>query len=482
MSSQSTESKNSHVVENKQECSARPCTTGEQAIAQEDVHVNNNDETTSHDKEAQLDARSTRTTESTIPPPPDGGLHAWLKVFGGFMIYINIWGFTLTYGAFQSYYRTTLLRTSTPSAISWIGTTQAWLLIVIGTASGPLFDLGYFRSMLLVGNFLVVVGIMMLSLSTTYWQVFLSQGLCMGAGAGLLYIPSLALVGVWFSKKRVLATSIVMSGIAVGGVIYIMMFNRLLRTSTFPWAIRAIGFVALACALLSIPALLSGSAWLKRPRKRRALYDKSALRDPLFLIFTCCSFTTFLGYIVPFFYIPTYARERLGSDESTALYMLVLAIAGSFFGRLASGVTAHYLGAIVTWGANAFASGVLALCWMGIRREREFVAFSILWGFFSAALVTIPSAAFTNITPDLSRLGTRLGMSWSVSSIATLIGAPIAGALLGRSRQRNADGVWTETTDFRGVQIWSGVCLLLGAGFVGVLWWRARRGGGGWRV
>lgn len=26
-----------------------------------------------------------------LPPPPDGGLHAWLKVFGGFLIYINIW-------------------------------------------------------------------------------------------------------------------------------------------------------------------------------------------------------------------------------------------------------------------------------------------------------------------------------------------------------------------------------------------------------
>jgi hypothetical protein len=43
------------------------------------------------DKEAQDDARSTLTTRSVIPPPPDGGLHAWLKVFGGFMIYINIW-------------------------------------------------------------------------------------------------------------------------------------------------------------------------------------------------------------------------------------------------------------------------------------------------------------------------------------------------------------------------------------------------------
>ena len=70
--------------------------------------------------------------------------------------------------------------------------------------------------MLYVGNFLVVFGIMMLSLCTEYWQVFLAQGLCMGLGAGLLYIPSLALVGIWFSKKRPIALGIVTSGIAVG--------------------------------------------------------------------------------------------------------------------------------------------------------------------------------------------------------------------------------------------------------------------------
>ena len=82
-------------------------------------------------------------------------------------------------------------------------------------------------------------------------------------------------------------------------------------------------------------------------------------------------------------------------------------------------------------------------------------------GFFSAALVTVPSAAFANITPDLSRLGTRLGMSWSVSSIATLIGAPIAGALL-----KKTDG----RTNFIGVQVWSGACLMVGTGWLVVLW------------
>lgn len=79
-------------LEHEQEEDSRLSTTT--AAADEDVRnetrTRTNDEGI-RDKEAQLDARSTITTESAIPPPPDGGLHAWLKVFGGFMIYINIW-------------------------------------------------------------------------------------------------------------------------------------------------------------------------------------------------------------------------------------------------------------------------------------------------------------------------------------------------------------------------------------------------------
>jgi hypothetical protein len=89
-------------------------------------------------------------------------------------------GFTLTFGAFQTYYQHDFLKNSSPSAISWIGTVQSWLLILVGVLSGPLFDLGWFRPMLIIGNGLVIFGIFMLSLCKTYWQVFLAQGVCMG--------------------------------------------------------------------------------------------------------------------------------------------------------------------------------------------------------------------------------------------------------------------------------------------------------------
>lgn len=82
--------------------------------------------------------------------------------------------------------------------------------------------------MLYAGNFLVVFGIMMLSSCTEYWQVFLSQGVCMGLGAGLLYVPSLALIGIWFERRRAMAMGIVMSGIAVGESLFCSSINSCL--------------------------------------------------------------------------------------------------------------------------------------------------------------------------------------------------------------------------------------------------------------
>jgi MFS family permease len=48
-----------------------------------------------------------------------------------------------------------------------------------------------------------------------------------GLGAGMLYVPSMALVGLSFKKKRALAQGIVTSGIAVGASNPLCQFNQL---------------------------------------------------------------------------------------------------------------------------------------------------------------------------------------------------------------------------------------------------------------
>lgn len=77
-------------------------------------------------------------------------------------------GLLASYGAFQEYYQTV---SQSPSSISWVGSVQATLIVMVGVVTGPLVDLGYLRVLITVGMTLVVFGVMMTSLATQYYQV-----------------------------------------------------------------------------------------------------------------------------------------------------------------------------------------------------------------------------------------------------------------------------------------------------------------------
>jgi MFS family permease len=132
-----------------------------------------------------------------------------------------------TFGAFQSYYSTSLLSSSTPSDISWIGSIQAFLLLLIGVGTGPIYDAGYFRHLVLAGSSLVVIGMVTTSLCTSYWQFMLAQGIAIGLGAGCLFVPSVAIVSTYFSTKRSFATGVAASGSSLGT-------RHLAMSTTFP--------------------------------------------------------------------------------------------------------------------------------------------------------------------------------------------------------------------------------------------------------
>lgn len=81
---------------------------------------------------------------------------------------------------------------------------------------GPLYDYGYLRSLVVIGSFLSVLGMLLTSLSTQYWQLLISQGVLVGIGNGCLFIPSFAVLPTYFEKKRALAVGIAQSGSALG--------------------------------------------------------------------------------------------------------------------------------------------------------------------------------------------------------------------------------------------------------------------------
>lgn len=149
----------------------------------------------------------------------------------GFLVLFSTWGYANSFGAFQAYYTQTL--PESPSTISWIGGIQVFLSLTIGIFSGRLLDAGIFMPTFFVGIVLQVLGIFLMSISTRYWQLFLTQGVLSGFGAGIYFTPAISLVNTYFDKRRGLAVGLATAGNAAGGAIYPVIVRQLIPTLGF---------------------------------------------------------------------------------------------------------------------------------------------------------------------------------------------------------------------------------------------------------
>ncbi|KAB2572588.1 Aspyridones efflux protein apdF [Lasiodiplodia theobromae] len=357
---------------------------------------------------------------------PNGGFTAWLQVAGAYFLFFNSWGVVNSFGTYQTYYRSELLQSSTPSAISWIGSIQGFLLMLVGALTGPIYDAGYFRHLLYTGSFLVVFGQMMLSLCTEYWQVLLAQAFCMGIGAGCLFVPAVAILSTYFTTRLATATGIAASGSSLGGVIYPVMVHKLIGRVGFGWTARAMGFVLLGTLLVPIAVMKVRVL----PASRRKLVDLSALRELPFMLFVLGAMVGFMGLYTPFFYIQLYAINKGAADSDLAFYLLAILNAGSVAGRILPNVLADRIGPFNTLFPCALLCSVLVFCLIPISSLGSTIVFCILYGFFSGTFVSLPPPAIVSLTPDRSKIGTRLGTAFSIISVGILTGTPIAGAIL----------------------------------------------------
>ncbi|KAI1486917.1 MFS general substrate transporter [Biscogniauxia mediterranea] len=387
-------------------------------------------------------------TKETIPheePIHDAGagkegVFAWLQVLAAFFfLNLNTWGMMNTYGVFQTYYELDLLRYQTSSNISWIGSTQAFLLFLVSIIAGPIFDLGHLRSLLCMGSILLVAGMFLLSITTQYWQVILTQALMMGLGFGCLYLPAPAVVSQYFDASTALAVGASSAGSALGGVVYPIAFTQLQSR----WATRVLGFILLATSI--IPLLVMKSRVV--PTTTRGIIDRKAFRDMPYLLLNLGLFFGFMGLYIVFYYIQLYALDRTNVSPSLAEYMLVIINASSLPGRLIPGYYADKIGSINMQIIMALISTILTFCLMAIRTEPALVAFCVLYGFAAGAFMGLPAAGVVSLSLDKSKIGTRLGMTLGFVGFGVLISNPIAGAILGKGNN------WT------GLIVWCGALL-----------------------
>ncbi|KAI3318735.1 MFS general substrate transporter [Xylariaceae sp. AK1471] len=433
--------------------------------------------------------RTAIVSEEAEIQEPSGvvAVYDYLKVVGLFSVYFISVGQLAAFSTYQDYYEEDLLATYSPSSISWIGTTQVFLLGIVGLLSGALHDRGHIREVLIPGFALVVIGLLLLSFSHEFWHVILAQGFCIGIGSALFYIPAISIVSNSFGTRRTLAVGVAASGAALGGIIWPIAFRGLLPSVGFGWVNRAFALLVLIFSVVSYYSLTSGYCVVKpgnqRPRRARILYvfsrrgkseTETSSRGTYFFtreqfnkLLAACSgqayqflcigvFFVLLGYWVPLFYLVPYASLSLGTSPTHASYLLSILNAASLFGRVVPAILGHQLGAANILLTGATTLGVVVFAWISIGNIVGVTVWCVFLGFTAGSVITIPNAVASRLSQS-HNTGTRIGIMWAVGAFAELIGPPVAGALLTQH-----DG----KTNYLGCQIFSGVSISIGAVFL----------------
>ncbi|KAJ7108156.1 major facilitator superfamily domain-containing protein, partial [Mycena epipterygia] len=378
---------------------------------------------------------------------PEGGLHAWATVLGAFLIQFCGFGYTTSFGVYQDYYVRVYLTQSSSSAISWIGSVNALLVISVGLFVGRLYDRGHFHLLVYGGCLIQSFSIFMLSLCKPeqLYQIFLAQGVGAGLGAGIAYIPAVAVVSHYFHKRRALAMSIVASGSSFGAIIHPIMLNNTLHSSLgFGNSVRA------SAGLIS--GLLLVACLLMRPRlppsKKNPEFWSSLRRfshDKAYILATIGMATFSVAFYFPLFFLQLDAVTH-GIDPTFSFYSLVIMNSASFVGRLTPGFFAHSLGIANMVAAAAGCGAILILGMIGLANIASVVVLAILYGFCAGAFITLMPPLVAFLTEDLTELGLRMGVSFAIEGIGGLIGPPINGALL------TANFLWWRPALFSGVR------------------------------
>ncbi|KAK7434243.1 hypothetical protein VKT23_020293 [Stygiomarasmius scandens] len=418
-----------------------------------------NDTPVMNEKTSESGASSTQEAEES-----EGGLAAWSTVVAAWIMQFCTSGYVNAFGVYQDFYTRGYLHSSSASTISWIGSTNNLLVFGGGLIFGRIFDAGYFRSMLIGGSILFVFCLFMISISQEdhWYQLFLAQGIGLGIAQGLLYLPSLAIVGHHFKKKRTLVMGIVASGAAVGGIIHPIMLNQLFEGRVgFHNGVRISAAMNGVLLILAVIISLQKGAGTQKDESSGSGSERPKIKkwyqffgEPAYATAVFGNFLFFLGGYFPLFYLQLSGITH-GVDETLVFYSIAIMNAANLPGRLIPNHLASRLGVHNQMIVAAAICGALAIAFIGMHNAAGVIVIAIIYGFASGAYVSLLGAMLAGLSPNLQEMGSRMGTCFACGGFATFIGPPIMGALLGTTNYQ-----WLRPSLF------SGCCVLVGVVFM----------------
>jgi len=259
----------------------------------------------------------------------------------------------------------------------------------------------------------------------------------------------MSLLSTYFSKNRNLAIGIAAAGSATGGMIFPAIVRELLPRIGFAWTIRTMGFLMLAIGTLTAVCLKQRLP----PRKSGPLVEWSAFREATYSLYCLGMFLNFWGLYFAFYYAGSFGRNIIGISYGTSVSLLILMNGIGIITRIAPNMLADRVtGPLNTMIPFGVCSGIMMFAWSGVHTETSLWIFGAIYGFVAAGMQSLFPAVLASLTEDPKKVGTRMGMGFSIVSVACLTGTPLGGALI-----ESKDG------EYLYAQMWAGGSLILGS-------------------
>lgn len=377
---------------------------------------------------------------------PEGG-YGWIVLIGTFFILNITYGMVNTFGVYQIYYQERYSDIK-PSVIALIGSLQPTMIYLSSIPVIWLHNTVGVRITVLIGGLIMVFSLMMISICKSLWQAFLAQGVLYGFGAGISFFTAMAVPPQWFKERRALAVGITASGSSLGGVIWPIVFQRLVKEVGFGWANRIIGFILLPLVLLSTYCIKA-----RFPRvKQQIMPYWGVCKDWRFMFLTVACAIGFFGLFPPLFYITEYS-VRLGDiNSNVSNYILAILNACSIVGRIVPPYIGDKIGRLNIIIPAVILTGVLQFAlWYPSKGEGLVVSFAVIWGIASGSFIAVFPASIGQLF-GIKHFSSRLTVMFLLSAPATLVGPSVTGLWIPNSAD-NVEG-------FSKVIIFSGTMML----------------------
>lgn len=258
--------------------------------------------------------------------PPDGGW-GWVVAAAAFAVNGLSYGLLRSLGLALPDFAEHFDRTAQDTA--WVSA----LALAVQQAASPvgsaLSTRWGARPVVMVGGILTSLGFVFSAFARSLLHLYLGLGVLAGSGWALVFAPALGTLSRYFSRRRVLAVGLALTGNGASSLLLAPALQLLLDTFGWRGALLLLGAITLhltPCGALLRPLTLPGDPPVP-PRGPLAALGLGLFTRRAFLVFALGTALVGGGYFVPYVHLAPHALDRGLGGYRAALVVAVAAVA-----------------------------------------------------------------------------------------------------------------------------------------------------------